>query len=101
MKTNQEKQKPEMNYRAGAVRAAVWKHTNKTKDGRVFETRKVVLDRAYKDANNQWQHTNSLDMNDVPKAILALSKAYEHAATNGNGSTDAASEPAVTEEVIQ
>ena len=101
MKANQEKQKPEMNYRAGAVRAAVWKHTNKTKDGRVFETRKVVLDRAYKDANNQWQHTNSLDMNDVPKAILALSKAYEDAVMKANGNADAVSEPAITEEAVE
>jgi hypothetical protein len=101
MKTNQEKQKPEMNYRVGAVRAAVWKHTNRAKDGRVFETSKVVLDRAYKDANDQWQHTNSLDMNDVPKAILALSKAYEHVATKTNGNTGLESEPVITEEAVR
>lgn len=102
METNQTvNQKPEASFRIGAVSAAVWKHTNKAKDGRVFETRKVVLDRAYKDANNQWQHTNSMDMNDVPKAILALSKAYEHICTKGSGSTDMESGPAITEEAIQ
>ena len=29
------------------------------------------------DKNDKWQSTSSLDVNDVPKAILVLSKAYE------------------------
>ena len=102
-KTNKqnEPQRPEKNFKVGAVRAAVWKHTNTLKDGRTFETHRVVLDRAYKDAKGSWQHTNSFDTKDVPKAVLALQKAFEHIAikSDENGSND--SDIAVREEVVQ
>ena len=38
----------------------------------------VVLQRAYKDKDGNYQNTNNYRMNDLPKAILALQKAYEH-----------------------
>jgi hypothetical protein len=79
-----EKTKPEMKYRVGAVCASVWKRTHTTKDGRKFETRQVSLDRTYKDAQGEWQTTNNYDLNDVPKAILALTRAYDHMATNSD-----------------
>lgn len=79
-----EKTKPEMKYRMGAVSASVWKRTHTTKDGRKFETRQVSIDRTYKDAQGEWQTTNSYDLNDVPKAILALSRAYTHMLTKSD-----------------
>ena len=36
------------------------------------------MQRRYKDQDGQWQSTNSLDVNDIPKAILALSQAYTY-----------------------
>ena len=78
-----ESNKPERKYKVGGVSAAVFKHNGKTQDGRSFERRKVVLDKTYKDSNDAWQHTNSLDVNDLPKAILALSKAYDALASRG------------------
>ena len=88
---NKPTERPEKNIRVGAVRAAIWKWTNTTKDGRQFTQRKAVLDRAYKDANGQWQHTNSYDTNDVPKAVLAMQKAFEYMTTK-NGESDTAEE---------
>jgi len=32
----------------------------------------------YKDKTGQWQGTNRLSLNDLPKAILALQKAFEY-----------------------
>ena len=69
--------KPEKNIKVGAVRAAIWKYDHQTRDGRPFESRKVVLDRSYKDRQGQWKNTNSFGLYDIPKAILALQKAYE------------------------
>jgi hypothetical protein len=79
-------QKPEAKIRVGAVTASIWKREAK-KDGNTFTVRQVSLDRTYKDKNDEWQSTNSYDTNDIPKAILALSRAYQSvldASTNGD-----------------
>lgn len=38
----------------------------------------VSLQRAYKDKNGNFQHTTSFKDNDIPKAVLALWKAYDY-----------------------
>lgn len=57
--------------RAGGVEVTVWR--NALENG--FAT--VTLHRNYKDKHNDWQKTQSLRVSDIPKAILALQKAYE------------------------
>jgi hypothetical protein len=39
---------------------------------------KVVIEVRYKDKTGRWKGTNSLSLNDIPKAILALQKAFEY-----------------------
>jgi len=72
-----ENNKPEKHFRFGPVRASIWRDTRQTADGKQFETASVSLDRAYKDSRGSWQNTHSLRENDIPKAILALNKAFE------------------------
>ena len=75
------KKLPEMKYRAGALAATIW--SNETvRDGKKVEYKTVSFERSYKDKNDQWQTTNSLRTADIPKAILVLTKAYEHLALN-------------------
>ena len=69
--------KPETVFKIGAVRAAVFRNTIE-KNGQTIELPKVVIEVRYKDKTGQWQGTNSLSINDIPKAILALQKAFEH-----------------------
>ncbi|MFH1590519.1 MAG: hypothetical protein ABIC95_01190 [archaeon] len=72
----EEKNQPEKRFLAGPISASVW--VNKvTRDGHEGEYRSVTLQRAYKDKNDQWQHTSSLRVNDLPRASLVLDKAYE------------------------
>lgn len=72
-----EKNKPVQKFRAGPVAATIWK--NSTEDGtREFST--VSFERAYKDKNGDWKNTNSLRVNDLPKAAMVLTKAYEYLA---------------------
>jgi len=67
---------PEKKIRAGPLSATVWK--NKTvKDGEVVEYTTVSFERNYKDKDGNWQTTNSLRMNDLPKAAIVLQRAYE------------------------
>ena len=68
--------KPEIVFKIGAVRASVFKNIIE-KNGQSIELPKVVIEVRYKDKTGQWQGTNSLSINDIPKAILALQKAFE------------------------
>lgn len=79
-----EKNKPEKKFKAGAVTATVWK--NKTEDEKEYST--VSFERSYKDKKGEWQTTNSLRVNDLPKAAMVLNKAYEFLAMKENGVAD-------------
>jgi hypothetical protein len=69
--------KPETVFKVGAVRAAVFRNIIE-KDGKSIPLPKVIIEVRYKDKTGQWQGTNSLSINDLPKAILAIQKAFEY-----------------------
>jgi len=69
--------KPEKTFKVGAVRASIFRNTIE-KNGQSIPLPKVVIEVRYKDKMGQWQGTNSLSLNDLPKAILALQKAFEY-----------------------
>ncbi len=83
----QPKEKPE-HIKVGGVRLTLWKDTRKGSDGRVFESRTVTLDRAYKDSQGQWQNSASLRENDIPKAVVALLRAYIQIMEKNAGESD-------------
>jgi hypothetical protein len=58
--------------RVGGVEATIWKNEY---DGKTSFS--VTLQRSYKDRNGVWKTTYSLRQNDLPKALLALQKAFE------------------------
>ena len=68
---------PEKKFRAGACTASIFSNEVKTGEG-TAEIKSVSLQRTYKDKEGNFQHTASFKANDIPKAILALSKAYEY-----------------------
>ena len=69
------KNKPELKMQVGGVSAAVWLNAGEHGDYRT-----ITLERRYKDKTGEWKSTSSLRDSDLPKAILALTKAYEHCA---------------------
>ena len=83
--------KPETSFKVGAVRASVFRNVI-VNNGRPVPLPKVVLEVRYKDKTGQWKGTNSLSLNDIPKAILALQKAFEyltqHKEPNGQENVD-------------
>ena len=79
-----EKNAPEKKFKAGAVTATVWK--NKTEDDKEYST--VSFERSYKDKNGEWQKTSSLRVNDLPKAAMVISKAYEFLAMSEKGAEE-------------
>ena len=71
-----EKTPPETKIKVGAISASVWKRTHTSKDGQSFERRQVSIDRVYKDKEGNWKNATSFELNDIPKAILALQETY-------------------------
>lgn len=75
---NLEKNAPEKKFRASPVAATVWANEAKTKEGEATMFRTISLERSYRDKDGVWQNTSSMRVNDLPKAILVLQKAYEY-----------------------
>ena len=69
--------KPEKVFKAGAVRASIFRNTAE-RNGKRLLFPKVVIEVRYKDKNGEWKGTNSLSLSDLPKAVMALQKAYEY-----------------------
>ena len=87
---NLSKNKPEKKFRASPVTATIWVNEATTKDGEKAFYRTISLERSFKDKEGEWQKTNSLRTNDLPKALLVLNKSYEYIALKEEG--DAISE---------
>ena len=82
MNTNEIKNTPEKKFRAGAISATVWQNQGQNKKtGEATTYRTISLQRGYKDKNDQWQNTGSMRINDLPRAALVLTKAYEYLVT--------------------
>jgi len=68
--------KPELKFRAGSVQASIWKNET-SKDGVTKDYYTVSFQRRYKDKEGEWKSTDSLHVNDLPKAMVVIGKAYE------------------------
>lgn len=73
---------PIKKFKAGAISATIWENQGKNTQGEAISYNSISFDRNYKDANGEWQKTNSLRVADLPRAVLVLNKAYEFVALN-------------------
>lgn len=73
MKNNQ----PHKRINAGAISVTIWNNKGNLKDGTTTEFSTISLQRNYQDAQGNWQSTATMRVNDLPKAALALNKAFE------------------------
>lgn len=76
--------KPEKVFKMGAVRASIFRNTIE-RDGQTVPLAKVIIEVRYRDKAGKWKGTNSLSLNELPKAITALQKAYEYLLADGAG----------------
>ncbi len=94
--------KPEKVFKVGAVRASVFNNTIQQR-GKDVTIAKIVIEVRYKDQAGNWKGTNSLSLNETPKAILALQMAYQWL-TTGRDWSEAWNTPwpkdSVTEEKV-
>ena len=73
---------PEKRYEVGSICAAIYV-TESMAGGERKTFRSVRLQRTFRDREGKMQVSSWLNQNDVPKAIMALQKAYEHLVTRG------------------
>ena len=72
---------PEITFRHGLCSASIYENEY-TRGEEKFTVRTVSFQRSYLDKDGNWQTTNSLKVNDIPKAVLVLNKAYEFLTSN-------------------
>ena len=70
---------PEKKFKVGACSASIFANEIQAGNGKAV-MKSVSLQRTYKDKNGEFQNTSSFGLNDIPKAMLAFSKAYEYLA---------------------
>ena len=71
--------KPEKKFQASGIEASIFEN-EAHQNGKSIKIKKVAFQKRYKSTDGSWKSTGSLDINDLPKAILVLSKAYEYLA---------------------
>ncbi len=70
---------PEKKFSTGTISATVWKNYGKSKKtGKEVEFRTIQVTKRYQDKEGNWNTTNSLRPDDLPKVILVTQKAYEY-----------------------
>ena len=68
---------PEKRFKVRGCTASVFANELNTPNGTTV-VKTVVLQRTYRDNDGNFQHTANFRANDIPKAILALNKAYDY-----------------------
>ena len=92
---------PEKKFSTGALSATVWQNQGKNKTtGETTEFKTVSFQRRYKDKDGNWQSTNNLRINDLPRAALVLQKAYEYLVLKGLTATGSPELDSAIEEVV-
>lgn len=68
--------KPEKRFKCGPISASIWAE-GKTVQGEMVKFHSVNIDKAYKDGD-EWKHTNSFAVEDLPKVALVANEAYRY-----------------------
>ena len=68
---------PEKVFQHGALKAAIFTNEHE-KDGQTFTKKRVSFQKIYRDKEGMLKTTTSLDVNDLPKAVVVLQKAFDY-----------------------
>jgi hypothetical protein len=86
--------KPEKVFKAGRCQASVFENKI-AKEGNEFSVFNVSFQKWFKDPEGKIKTTNTLNLNEVPKAIVVLTQAYQYLVSrkNDNNNGDMEIEP--------
>ena len=68
--------KPEKKFNCGSISASIWANT-KVVNGETVKLYSVMINKAYKE-DEDWKHTNSFNIEDLPKVALVANEAYKY-----------------------
>ena len=68
--------KPEKKFNCGSISASIWANT-KVVTGETVKLYSVTINKAYKE-EDEWKHTNSFNIEDLPKVALVANEAYKY-----------------------
>ena len=68
--------KPEKKFSCGQVSASIWSKI-KTVEGEKVKFNSITINKANKDGKD-WKHTNSFNIEDLPKVALVANEAYKY-----------------------
>lgn len=81
---SQQAQKPTKEFRAGTVKAAVWKE-QREENGRSSVCYSVKIEKRYYDeGSKEWRNTDYFFANDLPRLRLVAERAFEFIVLNGS-----------------
>jgi len=69
---------PEKEFCVGRVRVTIWTSPRYTAGARTSSIHHITLGRGSKDSTGTWQGSDTLEPDDIPKAILALKHAHDY-----------------------
>ena len=73
--------RPDIQFKVDFVRACVWKNVCLLANGKMLNRHKIVVERTSRDRRGNLTTCCALEIEDLPKAILALKKAYDYLTT--------------------
>ncbi len=68
---------PIKKFKVGTIGVSIWQNERETPNG-TREFPSITIQKGFKDKEGNWQNTSALNSGDLPKAILAMQKAYEY-----------------------
>ena len=76
--------KPEKTFRQGCVSVSIFENEMNVNGSNVVRMN-AVPQKSYKDKDGNWKHTTSFGVNEIPKLIVSLSKAYDFLTSKTDG----------------
>jgi len=72
---------PVKEFRAGRIKAAVWRN-DVERDGQIVVRHSVTMQKRYRDSDGNWKDSSSFFLNDLPRVEMLMRKAFEYIALN-------------------
>ena len=69
-------QKPEKKFNCGSISASIWAN-NKVVNGETVTFYSLTINKAYNEEDER-KHTNSFNIDDLPKVALVANEAYKY-----------------------
>ena len=73
---------PDIVFKHGPCVAAVFSG-EVTKGEKTIQTRTVMFQKRYRDQKGEWKTAPHLEVDDIPKAVLVLQKAFDYLTAGG------------------